>query len=553
MQQSMLTSWLWLLAGGLFAGQLARRFGAPALLGMVLVGMVLGPEVADVFAPALLESADVLRTLAVMLILMKAGLGLSVEKLRQQGSVTLRLGFLPAGCEALLLMLLARMFFDLPLLNALLLGCLLSAESPAVIVPGMLRLKSLGWGVDKGIPDAVMTGSALSDVLVLALFSLLLGILNPEQAGDVLTGLHPLLALVLQLLLQVTLGLLLGYVVARLLLWLLKRSTWSQNRFYELLLTVLSALALVVLAEAQPYFSGYLAVMTLGLCLLRGDMPLARRLRQGFDNLWLLAEIPLFVLLGASVALERMAALWLPGLLLLAAGTLLGRMAGWLLATWGSDWTWMERLFLLPANSAKATVQAALGALPLALGIEGGELMLAMAALSIVVTAPLGAWAIGFFAPRWLERGEVDPRSVNLSTQSLLLSAVDDSPLAAEVLRSSAALARRSDAEVLVLHVSDTPGEAVVWLEQQSQHWLSDIPHRFHVLPGPVAETILAVADQYQAAEIILGKHGQRPLPQRLLGSVAEDVLAASRYPVILIEAPEDSAFEDSQASSAGR
>lgn len=159
---------------GFFVGQIARRMRMPALVGMVLVGIVLGPSLGNGIAPEVLDAADSLRTIAVMVILMKAGLGLDREKLAQQGTVALRLGVLPAAGEAFAIALAAMGLLQFDFATGLLLGCIIGAESPAVIVPGMLRLKSLGWGVNKGIPDAILTGSALSDVLLLLVFSLLL-------------------------------------------------------------------------------------------------------------------------------------------------------------------------------------------------------------------------------------------------------------------------------------------------------------------------------------------------------------------------------------------
>ncbi len=160
----MLASVLWILLMGFFSCQIARRLGVPPLIGMILVGIVLGPQVSDVLSPEVLKSADNLPIVAVMIILMKAGLGLDREKLTQQGTVVLRLGVLPAAIEAIAIAFVAMLIFKFDFPTGLLLGCVTGAESRAVIVPGMLRLKSLGWGVTKGIPDAILTGSALSDV-----------------------------------------------------------------------------------------------------------------------------------------------------------------------------------------------------------------------------------------------------------------------------------------------------------------------------------------------------------------------------------------------------
>jgi NhaP-type Na+/H+ or K+/H+ antiporter/nucleotide-binding universal stress UspA family protein len=545
----MLPSLLWTLLIGFFAGQLARRLKLPALVGMVLAGIVLGPQVTQTLAPELLESAGVLRTIAVMVILMKAGLGLDREKLAQQGTVALRLGFLPAALEAVAIALGAIWLLGFDFATGLLLGCIIGAESPAVIVPGMLRLKSLGWGVQKGIPDAILTGSALSDVLLLLVFSLLLAFLSQgAAAGLTLPGgltLTPLQLLPLQLILQIALGVLLGWLTAQLLVSLLAKQNWTQNAVQDALVAAGFALLLVVLAEEYPLFSGYLAVMSLGFFLIELDAPLARRLRGGFDALWGVAEIFLFVLLGASIQLNVLGNTLGVGLAILAIGTLIGRMVGWYLSTLGSNWNWKERLFLLPANSAKATVQAAIGAIPLSQGIAGGEAILAIAALSILVTAPLGAWAIPTFAPRLLEKGDVDPTKVAIARPITLLAAVDTSPLAPAVLRKAAELARRADASVIVLHVVQVNDPASIQrLQSQTETLLADIRHRFVTTIGPAPEEIVRVAQEFRVDEIVMGKRGDRVSVAEqdrlwevgLVGSVSQSVLETAEIPIVIVD-----------------
>jgi NhaP-type Na+/H+ or K+/H+ antiporter len=537
----MLESILWILLMGFFVGQIARRLKAPALVGMVIVGILLGPQVGNVIDADVLAAADGLRAIAVTVILMKAGLGLDREKLAQQGTVALRLGFLPAISEAIAITLAAMWLFQFDLATGLLLGCVIGAESPAVIVPGMLRLKSLGWGVKKGIPDAILTGSALSDVLLLLVFSLLLAFLTQADiTGITLPGgfsLSPVQLLPLQVIVQISLGLLLGWLTARLLISLLTQQQWTQNAVQDALVAASFALLLVVLAEQIPIFSGYLAVMATGFFLIEFDMPLARRLRGGFDSLWVIAEIILFVLLGASIQLKVLSHTFWVGLFVLAIGTFLGRSLGWYLSTLGSNWTWRERLFLLPGNSAKATVQAAIGAIPLARGVEGGETILALAALSILVTAPLGAWAIPTFAPKLLQKGDVDPTKVAVFRRVVLLAAVDTSALATQVLTKTAELARRSDAEVLVLHVIQADASAKIeQLRSQSQQLLADVRHQFIAVSGTIPEVIVRLAREYNATEIIMGKRGHRPLEEVLVGSVSQTVLETSPLPVILIE-----------------
>jgi NhaP-type Na+/H+ or K+/H+ antiporter len=537
----MLESILWILLMGFFVGQIARRLQAPALVGMVLVGIILGPQVADAISPNVLAASAPLRAIAVIVILMKAGLGLDREKLIQQGTVALRLGFLPAACEALLIALAAMWIFKFDFPTGLLLGCIIGAESPAVIVPGMLRLKSLGWGVTKGIPDAILTGSALSDVLLLLVFSLLLSFLVQGATSAVTLpfgfSLSVVQLLPIQIVCQIVFGVVLGLVTARLVVLLLAKQNWTQNAVQDTLVAASLALLLVVVAEKSPFFSGYLAVMATGFFLIELDAPLARRLRSGFDSLWTVAEIFLFVLLGASIQLQVLEKTLLPGLVILAIGTLIGRALGWYLSTLGSNWNWRERLFLLPGNSAKATVQAAIGAIPLTQGIQGGETILAIAALSILVTAPLGAWAIPTFAPKLLERGEVDPTKVAIARRLVLLAAVDTSPLASQVLTKAADLARRSDGEVIVLHVIRTNDpRGVENLQEKSQRLLADIRHKFITITGSVPEEIIRVAQEYRVADIVIGKRGHQPWDEVLVGSVSQAVLESSPIPVILVE-----------------
>ncbi|MEO1180323.1 MAG: universal stress protein, partial [Cyanobacteria bacterium J06636_28] len=297
------------------------------------------------------------------------------------------------------------------------------------------------------------------------------------------------------------------------------------------------ALLLVVLAEHIPIFSGYLAVMATGFFLIEFNAPLARRLREGFNSLWIVAEIILFVLLGASIQLNVLGNTLLVGLLILAIGTLIGRSIGWYLATLGSNWTRKERLFLLSGNSAKATVQAAIGAIPLAQGVEGGDTILALAALSILVTAPLGAWAIPTIAPKLLEQGQVDPTKVSVDCPMILLAAVDTSPLAKHVLTKAADLARRCDGEVVVLHVLENGDPQVATqLKQQTKLHLADIRYRFICSSGSIPTEILRIAQDHRATEIVMGKRGHRYLTDVLVGSVSRAVIEISPLPVVIVE-----------------
>jgi NhaP-type Na+/H+ or K+/H+ antiporter/nucleotide-binding universal stress UspA family protein len=467
-----------------------------------------------------------------MIILLRAGLGLDREKLIQQGTVAIRLGFLPAMTEAIVIALAAIWLFQFDFLTALLLGCVVGAESPAVIVPGMLRLKSLGWGVSKGIPDVILTGSALSDVLVLLLFSLLLNFIAQGAVNN-----NAIWLLSLQVILQIVLGIVIGYATAKLIILLVAKQNWTQNSVQDTLVTAAIALFIVVLAQKFPYFSGYLATMAMGFFLIEFAPPLARRLRIEFNHLWIVAEIVLFVLMGASIQLQVLENTLIKGIILLIIGLLLGRTIGWYLSTLGSNWNWREKLFLLPGNSAKATVQAAIGAIPLGQGIAGGEIILAIAALSILITAPLGAWAIPTFAPKLLTKSTVDPTKVPVVSRTILLAAIDTSDLAAQVLTKVADFARRSNGEVIVLHVTNTSSETEInQLKILTKKLLLDLPHQFITTTGSIPEEIVRIAKENQVNDIVIGKRGHQSWEKVLVGSVSQAVLETSSIPVILVE-----------------
>lgn len=509
---------------GFLGGQLARKLNAPPLLGMMLVGILLGSEVSNLISLQVLNLADDLRTAAVMVILMRAGLGLDRDKLVRQGSVALRLGFLPALTEAIAISLLSIWLFQFDWITGLLLGCIISAESPAVIVPGMLYLKNLGWGVSKGIADAILTGSALSDVLVLLLFSLLLNFIAQETMTD-----GALWLVFVRAIAQIILGVILGYLAAKLIVFITVKQ-WTKNSVQDTLITAAISLLLVILASRFSFFSGYLAVMATGFYIIKFSPPLARRLRQEFNHLWIVAEILLFVLMGAEIQLQTLLDILLPGIILLTCGLIFGRSIGWYLSTLGSDWTWREKLFLLPGNSAKATVQAAIGAIPLSLGIPGGEIILAIAALSILVTAPLGAWAIPTFAPKLLTKDEVDPTKTSTVTPTVILGLVN-TPSAIKVLTQVADLARRTNGRAIILSISDRESDSGK-LNLLTAKLLADIPYQFLTISGNQLATILRIAEEHQATSIVIAKSSSLA-PNR--DSIPQQVLENSNIAVTLV------------------
>ena len=502
MPDSLLLSLILVLLLGFICGQLARKIGAPPLLGMMIAGIFLGSEVSNLIGDRLLSLADDIRTWAVMVILMRAGLGLDRDKLAKQGTVALRLGFLPAVTEAIAISFLAMGLFQFNWLTGLLLGCIISAESPAVIVPGMLRLKNLGWGVSKGIADAILTGSALSDVLVLLAFSLLLNVLTQGNVSSSQLWLLPV-----RVVGQIVLGIILGYLAAKLIVFGAVKQQWTHNNVQHTLITASIALLAVVIAVRLPYFSGYLTVMAIGFFIIEFSPPLARKLRREFNHLWFVAEILLFVLMGAAIQLKVLENVFVSGIILLTLGLLLGRTIGWYLATVGSNWTWREKLFLLPGNSAKATVQAAIGAIPLSMGIPGGDIILAIAALSILIAAPLGAWAIPTFAPKLLSQTAVDPSKSDTITATVVFGILDSRTSAIAVLTKVADLVRRTDGEAIIVDLLDDPE-----LKKRSTQILQDIPHQTIAIDNNLFLAITKLVAKYAPITVIVGQAESRDM-----------------------------------------
>ena len=524
MLDDLLFGFVLILLGGFIGGQIARKLGAPPLLGMMLTGVLLGWQGNNLVAPKIIDLADNLRSLAVTIILIRAGLGLDRDRLIEQGSVAIRLGFLPALTEAIAVCIISLWLFDFNWTTGLLLGCVVSAESPAVIVPGMLRLKNLGWGVKKGIADAILTGSALSDVLILLLFSLLL---NFFASGNINNSQFWLLPF--EVIAQIFLGIIVGYLTAKIVVFCTVRQKWTQNSVQDTLITASMALLIVVLAVYFPYFSGYLAVMAIGFFLIEFSPPLARRLRQEFSHLWIVAEIILFVLMGATIQLKTLANVFLPGLILLIFSLLLGRTVGWYLATVGSNWTWKEKLFLLPGNSAKATVQAAIGAIPLSRGVEGGEIILAIAALSILITAPVGAWAIPTFAPKLLTKDRVDPTKSSIVNQTVILGVIEGERENA-VLKKVGDLARRTNGKAVIVCSNCNRKLNTSQSTFPTNKLLVDVPHQFVTATEELE--IMSITKQYKITDIVVDRDN---LADNTLESMSQFILKNSDFPVIIV------------------
>ena len=390
----MLTSLGFVLLLGLVLGTLATRLRLPSLVGMLLAGILLGPCVLNLLSPSLLGISADLRQLALVIILTRAGLSLDVDDLRRAGRPAILMCFLPATFEVLGMVVLAPRLLGVSTLDAAIMGAVVGAVSPAVIAPRMLKLMEEGYGTAKGIPQMVLAGASVDDVFVIVLFTSFTGM---AQGGTFSPA--ALVGVPVSIVLGAAFGLLIGFVLARFF------AKFHMRDSIKVVILLGLAFLLVALEDVIPVpFSGLLAVLGAGLGLRRWRLVVAQRLTAKFGKLWVAAEIMLFVLVGAEVDLGYAAAAGLA-----AVATVLGvlcfRALGVLLCVAGSKLTRSERLFTVLAYLPKATVQAAIGGVPLAMGLGCGQIVLTVAVIAILVTAPLGAFAIDFSYKKLLSNG----------------------------------------------------------------------------------------------------------------------------------------------------
>ncbi|MFR9619707.1 MAG: cation:proton antiporter [Rikenellaceae bacterium] len=383
----MLESLAYIFLLSMALGYIFTRLRLPALIGMLIAGMALGGHGMGLLDESLMAISLPVRQIALVVILMRAGLALNVGDLRQVGRSATMLCFVPACFEIVGFTLLGTLAFDIPLLDAAIMGAVVAAVSPAVVVPKMLDLMARGEGSKKGIPQMIMAGGSVDDVFVIVVFTALISL---AQGGEV-----SLLSFA-QVPISIVLGLFVGVASGSLLVAYFKR---FHIRDSLKLLIMLSTSFLLMSAEGVlksrwgVSMSALLAVMTIGATTLRQYPALAHRLSSKFSKLWVAAEIMLFVFVGASVDLDYA---WAAGVwaVVLILGAMAFRMSGVYVSMVGSSLNIRERLFCMIAYSPKATVQAAIGSIPLALGLPCGEMVLTVAVLAILITAPLGAIGI---------------------------------------------------------------------------------------------------------------------------------------------------------------
>lgn len=381
----MLNSLAYLFILGLSLGYVLNKLRLPALLGMLISGIILGPYGLDLLAPSLLNISVELRQIALIIILLRAGLALNVDELRQVGRPAVMMCFVPACFEIAGIMLIAPTLLGVTTLEAAIIGAVVAAVSPAVIVPKMLTLMENKIGTKKSIPQMIMAGGSVDDVFVIVLFSAFTTLaLGGEVSAMSFT----------QIPVSIIMGLIVG-VAGGSILNIFFRMFHMRDTIKVIILLSVSALFLGLeqFLKESISISGLLGVMSMGVIILHKNSLLAKRISPKFNKLWVGAEVLLFVLVGATVNLEYVAVAGVAAVCVILFAMIF-RMTGVYISTSKTSLNFKEQLFCMIAYSPKATVQAAIGSLPLAMGLPCGEIVLTIAVLSILITAPLGAFGI---------------------------------------------------------------------------------------------------------------------------------------------------------------
>lgn len=397
----MLTSLSFIFLVGLAMAAICQRIRLPRIIGMLLTGIVLGPYVLDLLEPSILSISSELRQMALIIILLKAGLSLNLADLKKVGRPAVMLSCVPASFELLGYVLFAPMILGINRIEAAVMGAVLAAVSPAVVVPRMVKLMETGYGTKKSIPQMILAGASCDDIFVIVLFSTFSGMAQGGSAQLMDFANIPV---------SIVSGILLGAVAG----WLLSlffetayaKKHYVRNSMKVIIVLGVSFLLMSVETWVKPYISvsGMLAVVSMACVLkLRSIKSVSARLSEKFGKLWLAAEVLLFVLVGAAVDIRYTMGAGLAAVLMIFTA-LIFRTIGVLICLAGTVMDWKERLFCVIAYLPKATVQAAIGSVPMAMGLPCGQIVLSVAVMAILITAPLGALGMDSTFEKLLEK-----------------------------------------------------------------------------------------------------------------------------------------------------
>lgn len=381
---------------GLLSDYLLTKARIPGLVGMLAVGIVLGPHVLNMIHPTLLEVSFDLRMIALIVILLRAGLKIKRLTLKRVGKTALWMSTLPSSIEGIAITIFAPYFFDMTYLEAAIMGFIIAAVSPAVVVPSMIKAMEKKRGTDKGIPTMVLASSSLDNAYVIVIFTTVLGMYTGSSISVPLK--------LLEVPMSIALGVIAGGAIG---LFLVKAFNAYRPRATKKTLIVMGTgimlMAMEKMLKGTVPFSGLLGVMAIGFVILERSEETAHAISNKLGKIWIAAEILLFVLVGAQVNINVALNAGLAGLAIISIG-LLARSMGTFLAVQGSGFNHREKIFCVISYIPKATVQAAIGAIPMSAGVKGGELMLAIAVLSILITAPIGAIGIDISRNKFLNK-----------------------------------------------------------------------------------------------------------------------------------------------------
>ena len=397
----MLTSLSFIFLVGLAMAAICQRIRLPRIIGMLPTGIVLGPYVLDLLEPSILSISSELRQMALIIILLKAGLSLNLADLKKVGRPAVMLSCVPASFELLGYVLFAPMILGINRIEAAVMGAVLAAVSPAVVVPRMVKLMETGYGTKKSIPQMILAGASCDDIFVIVLFSTFSGMAQGGSARLMDFANIPV---------SIVSGILLGAVAG----WLLSlffetayaKEHYVRNSMKVIIVLGVSFLLMSVETWVKPYISvsGMLAVVSMACVLkLRSIKSVSARLSEKFGKLWLAAEVLLFVLVGAAVDIRYTMGAGLEAVLMIFTA-LIFRTIGVLICLAGTVMDWKERLFCVIAYLPKATVQAAIGSVPMAMGLPCGQIVLSVAVMAILITAPLGALGMDSTFEKLLEK-----------------------------------------------------------------------------------------------------------------------------------------------------
>lgn len=380
---------------GLIANKLFEKLKLPGLLGMLILGIIIGPHGLNWLSKDILNASSDLRKIALIVILLRAGLGLNKAELKLVGKTALKLSCIPGIIEGLFIAIASVKLLGFSFIQGGLLGFIIAAVSPAVVVPQMLNLIDKGLGKAKGIPTLILAGASIDDVFAITIFSTFLGVYAGKNINIAIQ--------ILKIPVSIILGTLIGVLSAIIIIEIFKKYSIDNTKKILIILSISIILTLIEdLLKGKLEIASLLGVMALGFVISDKIPSIRDKISKGLNEIWVFAQILLFVLVGAEVNMVVAFKSGFLGIIIIALG-LIGRSIGVLISLKGSNLNKKEKLFCVIAYIPKATVQAAMGAVPLANGVAAGDIILAIAVLSILTTAPLGAIAINLSGPRLLE------------------------------------------------------------------------------------------------------------------------------------------------------